>query len=63
LTVTLSDDRPSVGEAIALKLEYCHTRLALPAEATVVCNRFARACTELGGDAEIADGRVRFRLG
>ena len=61
--VELPEDAPAFGEAVPLKLQYCHTRLAVPDDAQLICERFADACAALGGDAELADGRVRFRLG
>jgi hypothetical protein len=48
------------AEAVALRLEFCATRLAGRDEAAPLVERFARACDELGGAAEIVSGRVRF---
>jgi poly-gamma-glutamate synthesis protein (capsule biosynthesis protein) len=50
------------GEAVPLALDFCHTRLAGGRDADLVCDRFARACAELGGESEVIHGRVRFRL-
>jgi poly-gamma-glutamate synthesis protein (capsule biosynthesis protein) len=50
------------AEAVPLALDFCHTRLATGSDAALVCERFARACVELGGDAEVVDDRVRFSL-
>jgi poly-gamma-glutamate capsule biosynthesis protein CapA/YwtB (metallophosphatase superfamily) len=61
--VTVDGSGPAEAEAVPLALDYCHTRLAQGSDATTACERFARACVDLGGEAELADGRVRFRLG
>lgn len=50
------------AEAVPLALDYCHTRLATAQEAAPLVERFTRSCVELGGDAELVGGRVRFRL-
>jgi hypothetical protein len=48
LLVTL-DARGPVGlEALPLKLEYCHTRLATGEDAAWMRRRFRAACTDLG---------------
>jgi poly-gamma-glutamate capsule biosynthesis protein CapA/YwtB (metallophosphatase superfamily) len=60
--VTLTDGRTADGEAVPLALDFCHTRLAGGRDADLVRDRFARACAALGGDSEVVDGRVRFRL-
>ena len=60
--VTFAESRPADAEAVPLALDFCHTRLAEGRDAGFVCDRFARACGELGGAAEVVDGRVRFRL-
>jgi poly-gamma-glutamate capsule biosynthesis protein CapA/YwtB (metallophosphatase superfamily) len=51
------------AEAVPLVLEFCHTRLAGPGEASPLVGRFVRACADLGGEADVGEGRVRFRLG
>jgi poly-gamma-glutamate capsule biosynthesis protein CapA/YwtB (metallophosphatase superfamily) len=61
--VTLHDDGGIAAEAVPLRLEFCHTRLADGAEAMPLLERFVRSCAELGGAAEIAAGRVRMSLG
>jgi poly-gamma-glutamate capsule biosynthesis protein CapA/YwtB (metallophosphatase superfamily) len=60
--VALHDDGRVELEAIPLALEFCHTRLARPAEAQPLIRRFARACAELGAEAELSGGRVRLSL-
>jgi hypothetical protein len=60
--VTLAGQSPPEGEAVPLALDFCHTRLATGRDAELVATRFVRACTDLGGEAEPAGGRVRFRL-
>lgn len=52
---------PRSLEAVPLKLDYCHTRLATGDDATWIRRRFVDACTELGttavdrGDRVVAD--------
>jgi hypothetical protein len=60
--VTLGEGRIE-AEAVPLALDFCHTRLAAPREAAPLIERFVRACEELGGAAEVADGRIRVHLG
>jgi poly-gamma-glutamate capsule biosynthesis protein CapA/YwtB (metallophosphatase superfamily) len=60
--VTIVDGRAAQGEAIPLALDFCHTRLASGCDAHLICERFARACADLGGEAELVDGRVQFEL-
>jgi poly-gamma-glutamate synthesis protein (capsule biosynthesis protein) len=60
--VTLHPDGRSDTEAVPLALDFCHTRLATRHEASPLIERFARACADLGGEADIADGRVHMRL-
>ena len=56
--LTLDHEGPTRLEAIPLKLEYCHTRLADGPEAAWVRRRFARACHELGTRVSEDAGRV-----
>jgi poly-gamma-glutamate synthesis protein (capsule biosynthesis protein) len=49
--VSLDERGPHRIEAIPLKLDYCHTRLARGADAAWVADRFERACAALGTDA------------
>jgi poly-gamma-glutamate capsule biosynthesis protein CapA/YwtB (metallophosphatase superfamily) len=56
--VTLDAAGPVSLEALPLKLEYCHTRLAGGDDAEWVRRRFARACRELGTTAREHDGRL-----
>ena len=60
--VELGSDGSARGQAVPLELDYCRTGLATGRNAALVGERFARACAELGGDAELVDGRVRFAL-
>ena len=46
-------------EAVPLKLEYCHTRLADGEDAAWVRRRFARACANLGTEVTEVAGRLR----
>jgi poly-gamma-glutamate synthesis protein (capsule biosynthesis protein) len=50
--------RPTRLEAIPLALDYCHTRLAEPAEATWITERFRRACAAVGTEVEGRGGRL-----
>jgi poly-gamma-glutamate capsule biosynthesis protein CapA/YwtB (metallophosphatase superfamily) len=56
--VSLGRDGPTRIEAVPLKLEYCHTRLAEGADAAWISDRFRRACAALGAEAVKADGRL-----
>jgi poly-gamma-glutamate capsule biosynthesis protein CapA/YwtB (metallophosphatase superfamily) len=60
--VAVQDGGSIEAEAIPLALDFCHTRLASGADATWVADRFARACAELGSEAEMSGGRARVRL-
>jgi poly-gamma-glutamate synthesis protein (capsule biosynthesis protein) len=53
--VDLSGDRL---EAIPLKLEFTHTRLATGEDAAWIGRRFAQACAELGTEVAEEDGRL-----
>jgi poly-gamma-glutamate capsule biosynthesis protein CapA/YwtB (metallophosphatase superfamily) len=55
--VTLAESGPSRVEAVPLKLEYCHTRLASGAEAVWIGTRLRRACAALGTEVAEIDGR------
>jgi poly-gamma-glutamate synthesis protein (capsule biosynthesis protein) len=45
-------------EAVPLKLDYCHTRLARGEDASWIRHRFIDACAELGTQATEAEERV-----
>jgi poly-gamma-glutamate capsule biosynthesis protein CapA/YwtB (metallophosphatase superfamily) len=60
--VTLEGGRTEKLEALPLKLEYCHTRLAREADAAWVRQRFRAACEALGTEVLEADGRVVVEL-
>ena len=59
--VELDAHGPRSLEAVPLKLDYCHTRLATGDDATWIRRRFVDACAELGttaverGDRVVAD--------
>jgi poly-gamma-glutamate capsule biosynthesis protein CapA/YwtB (metallophosphatase superfamily) len=53
--VDLATDRL---QAIPLKLEFTHTRLATGDDATWIRRRFAHACAELGSEVAEEDGRL-----
>jgi poly-gamma-glutamate capsule biosynthesis protein CapA/YwtB (metallophosphatase superfamily) len=56
--LTLDRDGPIHLEALPLKLEYRHTRLARGDELTWIRDRFARACSQLGTTSVERDGRL-----
>src|SRR5438128_10274522 len=56
--VDLAGDRL---EAIPLKLEFAHTRLATGADAAWIERRFVDACAALGTEAAVRDGRLLAR--
>jgi poly-gamma-glutamate capsule biosynthesis protein CapA/YwtB (metallophosphatase superfamily) len=56
--VTLDRTGPERLEAVPLKLEYCHTRLADGEEADWIRRRFREACAALG--TEVAEDEGRF---
>lgn len=56
--VTIEDGRPRRVEAVPLKLEYCHTRLASGDDAAWIERRFRAACEALGTTVEVSGGRL-----
>jgi poly-gamma-glutamate capsule biosynthesis protein CapA/YwtB (metallophosphatase superfamily) len=56
--VTLETRGPVRLEALPLKLEYCHTRLATGEDAAWMRHRFRAACAALGTTVEEAAGRL-----
>jgi poly-gamma-glutamate capsule biosynthesis protein CapA/YwtB (metallophosphatase superfamily) len=56
--VDLEGGRPVRLEAVPLKLEYCHTRLADGDDAAWIRLRFRRACSELGTETRDEEGRL-----
>jgi poly-gamma-glutamate synthesis protein (capsule biosynthesis protein) len=50
--------RPHRLEALPLKLEYCHTRLAAGEDAAWLRRRFRSACAALDTSVEGAAGRL-----
>jgi poly-gamma-glutamate capsule biosynthesis protein CapA/YwtB (metallophosphatase superfamily) len=56
--VDLAGDRL---EAIPLKLEFTHTRLATGEDAAWIRQRFTHACAKLGTDVDAEDGRLVLR--
>ena len=56
--VTLAPSRPTRIEAVPLKLEYCHTRVASGADADWIGRRFRRACAAFGTDVVESNGRL-----
>jgi poly-gamma-glutamate synthesis protein (capsule biosynthesis protein) len=60
--VTLDDAGPAKVEALPLKLEYCHTRVAAGEDAGWIRRRFREACAALGTDVCEEDGRLAVDL-
>ena len=56
--VEVDEDGPRRVEAIPLRLEYCHTRLADRDEAAWITRRFHRACAAFGTDVQVEDDRL-----
>ncbi|HEV3407514.1 MAG TPA: CapA family protein [Gaiellaceae bacterium] len=56
--VTLDGAGPVRLEAVPLRLDFCHTRLASGEDAAWVARRFERACAELGTDVSEEGGRL-----
>jgi poly-gamma-glutamate synthesis protein (capsule biosynthesis protein) len=56
--VTLAERRPVRIEALPLKLDYCHTRLADGEDAAWISRRFREACARLGTEVREEDGRL-----
>jgi poly-gamma-glutamate capsule biosynthesis protein CapA/YwtB (metallophosphatase superfamily) len=56
--VTLERSGPREVQALPLKLDHCHTRLATRDEAAWISHRFRSACRELGTEAVEEDGRL-----
>lgn len=56
--VTLDERGPRRLEAVPLKLEYCHTRLAEGEDAVWIERRFRRACSALGTEVATEEERL-----
>jgi poly-gamma-glutamate synthesis protein (capsule biosynthesis protein) len=56
--VTLDERGPIELEAVPLKLDFCHTRVAEGEDAVWIRRRFAEACRALGTDVGERDGRL-----
>jgi poly-gamma-glutamate synthesis protein (capsule biosynthesis protein) len=56
--VTLEERTPVRLEALPLKLEFCHTRVARGEDAAWIGRRFRAACARLGTDVAEEDGRL-----
>jgi poly-gamma-glutamate synthesis protein (capsule biosynthesis protein) len=56
--VEVDEDGPRRVEAIPLRLEYCHTRLADRDEAAWITRRFHHACAAFGTDVQVEDDRL-----
>ena len=56
--LTLDADGPIRLEAVPLKLDYCHTRLADGDDAAWIRHRFVQACAELGTEVREEAGRL-----
>jgi poly-gamma-glutamate capsule biosynthesis protein CapA/YwtB (metallophosphatase superfamily) len=60
--VTLDGGGPTRIEAVPLKLEFCHTRLAEGDDADWIRRRFRAACAAFGTDIAEEDGRLTVSL-
>jgi poly-gamma-glutamate synthesis protein (capsule biosynthesis protein) len=56
--VTLDRSGPLRLEAVPLKLDFCHTRLAAGEDASWIRRRFRAACAALGTEVERREGRL-----
>jgi poly-gamma-glutamate capsule biosynthesis protein CapA/YwtB (metallophosphatase superfamily) len=56
--VTLDERGPARLEAVPLRLDFCHTRLATGEDAAWIARRFERVCGELGTEVTQEDGRL-----
>jgi poly-gamma-glutamate capsule biosynthesis protein CapA/YwtB (metallophosphatase superfamily) len=56
---TMDGGRLSAVEAVPLKLDYCHTRLAVGDDGAWIRRRFCEACARLGTEAVAVNGRLR----
>jgi poly-gamma-glutamate capsule biosynthesis protein CapA/YwtB (metallophosphatase superfamily) len=56
--VTLERDGPRRLEAVPLKLDFCHTRLAEGDDAAWIRRRFRSACAALGTEVDEENGRL-----
>ncbi|MDP9224669.1 MAG: hypothetical protein M3P18_12600 [Actinomycetota bacterium] len=60
--VTLTSGRITQIEAVPLKLDYCHTRLAAGDDAEWIGRRFSSACEKLGSSVESDQDRLIIRV-
>ena len=56
--VDLETNGPRQIEAVPIRLEYAHTRLARGEEAEWISRRFRDACDKLGAEAREENGRL-----
>jgi poly-gamma-glutamate synthesis protein (capsule biosynthesis protein) len=61
--VEIDTDGPRTLEAVPLKLDFCHTRLARGEDAAWISGRFTRACSQLGTEVSEHEGRVFAAIG
>jgi poly-gamma-glutamate capsule biosynthesis protein CapA/YwtB (metallophosphatase superfamily) len=59
--VTIDQRGPRELQAVPLKLDYCHTRLASTEEAAWISHRFRTLCAAFGTDVTEEDGRLLIR--
>lgn len=60
--VTFGEEGPTRLEAVPLKLDYCHTRLAQGKDAAWIRERFRRACAGFGAEVGEEAGRLVVEL-
>jgi poly-gamma-glutamate synthesis protein (capsule biosynthesis protein) len=56
--IDIAGGRPRRLEAVPLKLDYCHTRRAIGADARWITDRFQRVCAAFGQDVIVASGTL-----
>jgi poly-gamma-glutamate capsule biosynthesis protein CapA/YwtB (metallophosphatase superfamily) len=59
--VSFDEQGPRELQAVPIKLEFCHTRLATTEEAAWISHRFRTLCGALGTDVTEEDGRLVIR--
>jgi poly-gamma-glutamate capsule biosynthesis protein CapA/YwtB (metallophosphatase superfamily) len=60
--VTIADGKPRLLEALPLKLEYCHTRLATGDDAAWIANRLTALCARFGTEVRSQADRLVISL-
>jgi poly-gamma-glutamate capsule biosynthesis protein CapA/YwtB (metallophosphatase superfamily) len=61
--VEMATDGPCTLEAVPLKLDFCHTRMARGEDAAWIGDRFTRACARMGTRVSEREGRLVAAIG